>query len=104
MDRVASAIFRLTGLCLQPANRCVLCAILLDAVFAWRGTLALAGRCRIYRGDFLVVKGGATRSDPKFVLLAGLSADSWVVNDRDSGCGQWSMDTFSHLRRHLHLS
>src|SRR5258708_39146411 len=75
VDRGAIAVFLHKGFCLQSANRRVLCPVFVVAAIAGRGTLALDRRCYLRRGDFLVAKGGDTRSHPKIILLAGLSAD-----------------------------
>ena len=73
---VAIAVFLHKGLCLQSANRRVLCPVFVVAAIAGRGTLAPDRRCCFRRGDFLVAKGGDTRSDPEIIALAGLSADT----------------------------
>src|SRR5208337_4980997 len=76
VDRVAIAVFLHKRLCLQSANRCVLCPVFVVAALAGRGSLALDRRCCFRRRDFLVAKGGDTRSDPKIIVLPGLSPDT----------------------------
>src|SRR5271166_4770719 len=76
VDRVAIAVFLHKRLCLQSANRCVLCPVFVVAALAGGGNLAPDRRCCFRRGDFLVAKGGDTRPDPKIIVLAGLSADT----------------------------